>query len=91
MDPIRTPTSNLVYKGDGGEIADLHCERRRVDGGHTAIFSTWKPTDEERAWIAAGANVEIGIYHVEPIPPISVTATMAGYENTEQHPGITNN
>lgn len=73
MEHIKTTKSNMVYRGPEPGIGDLHCERRVVDGhGRTAIFSTWTLTESERKAIAEGANVELGIWHYEPIPPVSL-------------------
>jgi hypothetical protein len=81
MEHIKTEHSNFVYRGPEPGIGDLHCERRQVDGlGRSAIFSTWKLTDEERAAVAAGANIELGIWYVEPIPPVSMAVTTRGSE-----------
>lgn len=76
MKVIKTDNCNFVYRGPEPGIGDLPCERRTMDGhGRTAIFSTWKLSDEERKAIAEGANVELGIYYVEPIPPVSLSLT----------------
>lgn len=65
--PIRTIESNFTYLGPTREIADLPGQRE--DG---RFYSVWRLSDEERAQIAAGANIELGIYS-EPIPPVSIT------------------
>lgn len=76
MKHIKTADCNMVYRGPEPGIGDLHCRRARIDGrGRTAIFSTWTFTDEERKAIAEGANVELALYYVEPIPPISMIVT----------------
>lgn len=69
MIPVRTRASNFVYKGPAPEISDAWVERRPSD---RAVLMTWKPSDEERAAIAAGANISLGIYGMEPIPPTSI-------------------
>jgi hypothetical protein len=75
---IKTESSNFNYLGPEPGIGDLPCERRRIDErGRTAIFSTWKLTDEERRAIAEGANIELGIWFMEPIPPVSIALTHA--------------
>ncbi len=76
MKPVRTRESNLVYKGDGANVVDLPCQRARIeegpfDGG-TVIYSVWEPSDEQRAALADGALVRLGIYGMEPIPPVSL-------------------
>ena len=73
MDPVKHPNENVNYRGPEPGIGDLSCERRRVDHlGRTAVFSLWKPNAEERAALAAGAVVELGIWYHEPIPPVSI-------------------
>ena len=67
MDPIETKESNFVYLGPTAEIADLPCRR---EGRNT--FSVWQLTAEERAQIAAGGNIRLGIYRAVPIPPVSL-------------------
>lgn len=76
MKPRRTHTSNAVYKLDGGnEDNDLWVERTFCSETHaTVLCSTWEPTDEERAAIAAGANIELAVYGGEQ-PPVSMQTT----------------
>ena len=71
---VKTATTNLVYCAPPGNqnVSDMPCERRALAGGGTGIFSTWSFTTAERAAIAAGANLEVGIWYVEPVPPLSV-------------------
>ena len=64
MNPIRTAASNFIYKGNGEDVLDTWVERPRPG----AVILTWTLTDEERAAIAAGANIDLVIGH-EPIPP----------------------
>jgi hypothetical protein len=66
MRPIRTVESNFTYLGPSPEVADLPGQREQG-----RFYSVWHLTDEDRAKIAAGANVELGIY-CEPIPPVSM-------------------
>jgi hypothetical protein len=72
MIPVRTRASNFVYKGPSPDIGDAWVERRPSE---RAVMLTWQPSDEERAAIAAGALVELGIYGQEPIPPVSVNVS----------------
>lgn len=67
MTPVRTASSNLVYRGPSPDIRDLHCERIRPG----VIRSVWWFTPAERAAIAAGANLSLTIL-TEPIPPVSL-------------------
>ena len=76
MRVIRTANCNMVYRGPEPGIGDMPCERRVMDGhGRTAIFATWALSDEDRKAIADGANVEVGLYYIEPIPPVYVGLT----------------
>lgn len=69
MEPIRTTASNFTWLGPRPEIADLPVKR---DGdGSEAVF---RFTDEERAAIAAGANLSIGVL-TAPLPPIRLELT----------------
>jgi hypothetical protein len=71
--PVRTNRSNFVYRGPTPDIGDAWVERRRP----REVYLTWKPSDEERAAIAAGSLVELGIYGMEPIPPVSLGVSTA--------------
>lgn len=68
--PVRTASSNLVYRGPTPDIADLHC-RREAPG---RIQSIWWFTPEERQAIAGGANLSLTILG-EPIPPVGMRVT----------------
>lgn len=72
MIPIRTRGSNFVYRGPAPDVGDAWVERHRADH---AVYLTWLVSDEDRAAIAAGANIRLGIYGMEPIPPVSVDVT----------------
>lgn len=65
MRPIRTPTTTALYRG-AGDVGDLYV--RRVKPGHAE--AVYELDDDDRAAIAAGAQLVIGI-HTEPMPPIS--------------------
>jgi hypothetical protein len=77
MQPIKTNEANYTYLGPTPEIADLPC---RINGHDT--FAAWEPTDEERALIAAGGHIRLGIYGMRPIPPVSleIVANVGPYE-----------
>jgi hypothetical protein len=64
MIPVRTRGSNFIYRGNGHDVEDVWVERPYSG---VAIL-TWKPSDEERAAIAAGANIDL-VIGTEPIPP----------------------
>lgn len=71
MKPRRTVRSNIVFSLPGGtEDNDLWAEVRVVDASR-AVFSTWELTDDERAAIAAGACIELGVWS-DPPPPVSL-------------------
>lgn len=72
MRPIRTDESNFTYRGPVPSIADLPCQRN-ANGG---VYSVWKLSNDERALIAAGANIELGIFN-EPIPPVCLSIATA--------------
>ncbi len=69
MIPVRTRASNLVFKGDGGLVADAWVERRPEA---RATILTWKPSAEEREAIANGALIDLAIMLVDRIPPTMI-------------------
>lgn len=87
MIPVRTAASNFVYRGPSPDIGDAWVERRPREH---VVYLTWQPSDEERAAIAAGGLVKLGIFYVEPIPPVSLNVvydrplTDAGVELRER-------
>jgi hypothetical protein len=76
MKPRRTPSSNKVYRLEGGtEDNDLWVRiDRHADTGHVVVCSTWELSDEERAAIAAGENVELIIWGLG-VPPVALRTT----------------
>lgn len=71
MLPIKTNRSNFVYKGPTPDIGDLPCERT-TESGTSVVYAVFELADEERKAIADGGFIKIGIWGMEPIPPISV-------------------
>lgn len=73
MKPIRTPRTNTVDMGPAGtSIAPLPSWREAdPQRGAVVVFSVWQPTPEERAAIASGANLVLGVWQ-DPIPPVYV-------------------
>ncbi len=69
MIPVRTSRSNFVYRGPSPEIGDAWVERLPAQ---RAVFMEWQPEPAERELIAAGALIRLGIYGMEPIPPVSL-------------------
>jgi hypothetical protein len=62
--PRRTVTSDHLFRLPGGtEDNDLFVTLYPADEvSGPAIGSTWEPTDEERAAIAGGANIELVVW-----------------------------
>lgn len=75
MKPIRTPATNFTYLGPREDIGDLPCERAIYADGDSAVFAVYELDDDDRAVIAAGGNIKLGIWNCEPIPPISCAVT----------------
>lgn len=82
MRPIKTNRSNFTYRGPTPDIMDLPCERTRIEGGPEdglgVVYSVWEPTDEEREFVARGGNIKLGIWGMEPIPPVSLQIVHEG-------------
>jgi hypothetical protein len=72
MRPRRTHDSNCVFSLEGGtEDNDLWLRKVRDQDGGIVLCSCWVPTDDERAQIAAGANVELIVWG-EGHPPVAM-------------------
>ena len=69
MIPVRTSRSNFVYRGPAPNIGDAWVERVPSE---RAVYLEWLPDEREREAIAAGALIRLGIYGMEPIPPVSL-------------------
>lgn len=79
----KTPSSNFVYRLEGGtEDNDLHVRRTTVGDYYAddpaspdalVVVSVWEPSQEDRALIAGGANIELAI--VGGQPPVSLSVT----------------
>lgn len=72
MIPVRTNRSNFVYRGPSPDIGDAWVERVPSERG---VYLAWKPSEEERAYIAGGGLIRLGIHGMEPIPPVSLNVT----------------
>lgn len=72
MEPVRTRGSNFVYRGPSPDVGDAWVERRPTE---RAVYLTWLLTDEERAAIADGATLRLGIIGMEPIPVVSLSVS----------------
>lgn len=78
MLPVKTERSNQVYRGNDGDVMDLHCEIGAFVGGPfdgmRVCQSVWEPSEEEREAIAYGANIKLAVWSCPP-PPASVDVT----------------
>lgn len=84
MRPRRTPTSNKVFRLEGGnEDNDLWCEHALTTDGRPVILSTWELTDAERELVTKGANIELCVFSgVTPPVSLAVTIVSLGKEAT---------
>lgn len=79
MLPVNTPDSNFLFVLEGGdESNDLPVERTRDADEQPVIRSVWGLTDEERAAIAAGANVYLVVWGMGH-PPVALGVTDPEY------------
>lgn len=77
MKPVKTARSNFVYRGPTLDIGDAWVERQRVrapEGDVDVVWMDWQLDDDDRQAIADGALVRLGIWGMEPIPPVSLAA-----------------
>jgi hypothetical protein len=70
MKPIRTAKSNFVYGGPHDDIGDAWVEK-----SPEVVYMVWELDDDERRFIIDGGNLKLGIYYVQPIPPVSLGVT----------------
>ena len=76
MKPRRTHTSNQVYVLDGGnEDNDLWVH---IDPENGTVSSVWELTDEERAAIADGFNVQLTVWGGQPPVAMRLVNTPLG-------------
>lgn len=77
--PKRTHHSNKVWRLEGGnEDNDLWAFHDRAEDGTLLVRSTWVPTDEQRARIAAGENIELIVWGPQPPVAMMLDATPLG-------------
>lgn len=69
MIPVRTARSNFVYRGPAPDIGDAWVERVPADG---VVYMEWQPKADEVELLAAGGLIRLGIWGMEPIPPVSL-------------------
>lgn len=67
MRPVKHAAADVCYRGPSPDIGDLWCMRAQPG----VIMVVFELDDEDRARIAAGGRIVLGI-HTEPIPPISM-------------------
>jgi hypothetical protein len=76
MKPVRTKNSNAVYRGPTIDIGDAWVERvtrKLPDHGLVSIvYMDWLPSPAERAVLAQKGVIRLGIWGMEPIPPVSL-------------------
>jgi hypothetical protein len=84
MKPIKTALSNYNFgpppNADelGVPIGDLPCQFPVNENGFNQVVSVWEPSAEERAAIAAGHNIRLGVGWLGQFPPVSLGVTHEG-------------
>lgn len=77
--PRRTHVSRKVYRLPGGnEDNDLWVEEATSTDGGMVVCSVWELTPEDRALVAAGANVEVLIHGGQPPMGVALTSVPLG-------------
>lgn len=84
MRPIRTVESNFTMLGFEPSIADLPGRIDIEEGVYTGVFAL---TDDERAAIVAGGQIELRICSL-PIPPVSVNVVQLEEAEGEMRDGV---
>jgi len=76
MKPVKTARSNFVYRGPTLDIGDAWVVRvtvRLESGPVNVVYMDWQPTPEDLAALVDGKGViRLGIWGMEPIPPVSL-------------------
>lgn len=83
MRPIKTENSNHNFgppEGHEDHVGDLPCEIDRGNAfgfgeGSTVIWAVYEPDEGERAAIANGQNIKLGVGWIGSFPPISMGVT----------------
>lgn len=73
MKPIKTPETNIVFnpaEGDEEHVEPMFAVARPEDAV-PSIESTWDLTADERAQVAEGALIELGVAATTP-PPVGM-------------------
>lgn len=63
---------NIVLKGDGETVGDLHAYGYVYDQNHTCYVSIWYPSEKERLAIMMGLPIQVHVITPGPIPAIAV-------------------
>lgn len=76
MEPVFFPEHNAVLTGPGG-VADENIMPLPVLRDGTYCWSLWAPNEEERAALASGGHLLIGVKSGATMPPIAVGVSPA--------------
>lgn len=85
----RTHESNFCYRLEGGnedndlwvrvhEPETINSDESRQFYGDRAVSSVWELTDDERAQVADGANIELTVWGGQPPVSMAVTTVALG-------------
>ncbi len=72
MRPVRIPWCNFTYLGPREDIGDLPVQRETRPNGDTVVYAYYELGDADRAAIARGCRIRLGIHNMEPIPAVSL-------------------
>lgn len=67
MTPVKTDRSNVVMRGPTVDVGDIWTEVVLGEG----TYVDWLPTEAERAAIAGGSVIRLGIFAI-PMPAVSL-------------------
>lgn len=62
---------NFTYLGPTPDIGDLPCRRETVDGT-SVVRAYYRPSEEDLEQLNRGGTIVLGIWGMEPIPPVSL-------------------
>lgn len=75
MIPMRIEGADLIMRGNGPGVRDLHV--KRIDD---CCVSRWEPTPDELAVLNAGGSVELWVIGGQPAVALQVAARVEGDE-----------
>ena len=79
MKPRRTIDSNQVFRLSGGtEDNDLWARVCQDRDGLPLVSSVWELSDDDRAAVAAGANIELLVWGGQPPVALATTTVKLG-------------